>query len=425
MNLANASPSLPAVPPPLTMPSLAAVKENLAGGTLFANLRGRLPDCGAIGELRSVELAHEKHRRDSSALILRLGFAGGAQPAARELILYYPRAKDRATESDAHIWWYPDDPSLPALARVAGDPQSLFAGRWETLRADIALHGADMTVQRLTYQPGHRASFLLAAPRAGIRRFLKIVHRDTFDACVARSACLERSGLRDRILSPRLLGYSSRHCALLYEYLPGAGLDTLDRSSPLGHRLVSEAVRVLAEIHRLSPSGLPHWDPQAECARSRPLVDDLDRRYPQANIGRVFERLAATLGQRAGRSMRLIHNDFSAKNILYRPDVFNAASPGPLAIIDWDSAVLGSPERDMASLLSGLAPRTGTAGDWIDLYQRRVGRPLDRDLVNAFVQYQRLLKVCRRALKVGMLDEPARDAVHGIEAKLDHNPLVG
>lgn len=424
MSRVNASKSLTAAPS-LTIPSLAEVKRELAGGTLFADLHSRLPDCGVAGEFRGVELAHEAHRRDSSALILRLLFATGAQPAAKELILYYPRGTDDAAEPGAQMWWYPDDPSLPALARMVDDHQALFAGHWGQSSADISLYDADVTVQRLAYQPGRRASFLLIAPRSGIRRIVKIVHRDTFDACVARAASIERSGLRDRILLPRLLGYSSHDCTLVYEYLPGAGLDTLDRSSPLGYRLGSEAVRVLAEIHRMSPPGLPHWDPHTECAQSRALVHELDRRYPEGAIGRIFERLATALGERAGRYTRLIHNDFSAKNVLYRPDVFNTASPGPLAIIDWDSAVLGPPERDVASLLSGLVPRASTFGDWIDMFERRVGWSLDRDLVNAFMQYQRLLKVCRRALRDGMFDEPARDAAHGIEVRLDHNPLMG
>ena len=182
----------------------------------------------------------------------------------------------------------------------------------------------------------------------------------------------------------------------------------------------------LAEIHLQALPIFSQWSPAKEIGKTRMLLDDLELRHSEAAaaIRPVFDQLAARLVHTARRHSQLIHNDFSAKNVLYNPTGFNAPVSEHLAVIDWDSAILGPPEKDIAAFLSWSLRRRQGLHAFLEAYQRKTGWTIDVELVNTLMQYQRLLKLCRRLLRGGDAGVASIGAARDIAVRLQHNPLV-
>src|SRR5262249_31643036 len=161
-----------------------------------------------------------RHRRDSSALVLRVEYTDpiAGVPEVRDLVVQYARA-DRVLRS----WCYPEDPCLPALAQIGTGRSFLQEMRWGKPWVHSFSLDGDCSVQRLLYNPGHRATFLLSSPRSAQKLILKIVRPDAFVACLDKIEAIECSVLHARIALPRLSSYALQEHVLLYEYLPGQG----------------------------------------------------------------------------------------------------------------------------------------------------------------------------------------------------------
>jgi hypothetical protein len=388
----------PATPHGITELPREQVQQGLLDGRLLSLLRSDA-SCRQLGDVLHVRLAGEKHRRDSSALILELtvSSAGAATPCSYELVLLYARRPEAGESVSA--WWYPRDPWLAALEHVVGNLPSLTNAAWERPWPREYGWDASVATRRLSYYPAQRASFLLSAPSWPGNLVLKLVRRSTFAGCLNIAEQLEQIGLGERVALPRLLASSASQSALVYEHLPGSSLDRLDRTTRRG--LASEAGDVLAEIHCAPAPALPRWDPVAELTQTRLLVSALRQSCPAAaaDIEPSFERLADRLTRPRPSHRHLVHNDFSFKNLLWQADGTSDEARGRLAVLDWDRAVLGPIERDLASVLSGLggdAPRTSA---WLASYQSRTGHQVDFALVEDLMKHQRLLKLGRRILK--------------------------
>jgi aminoglycoside phosphotransferase (APT) family kinase protein len=273
----------------------------------------------------------------------------------------------------------------------------------------------------LLYNPAQRASFMLTTPHGHKRLVLKLVCADTFEACVAKHTAIMRSPLPDQLSLPRLIIYALQEQAVFLEYLQGIRLDQLAASQRMAILpwLCEAMVEALSAIHQATLPAFPQWSAADEIGKTHLLVTFLGQHDPQAAdvIEPVFERLAARLLQHDYRSTTLIHNDFSAKNLLYRPAEASAARR--LAILDWDSAVLGPPEKDVATLLSGPLRRQIDQAELLQLYQRKTGRALDHQLVTTLVQYQRLVKLCRRVAAGDHTEAMIADVAQDIEKHLD------
>lgn len=68
-------------------------------------------------------------------------------------------------------------------------------------------------------------------------------------------------------------------------------------------------------------------------------------------------------------------------------------------MIDWGRALLGPREKDIASFLVGDLEVAKEDRAFIEQYQNKTGDRVDLELVNGFLQYRRLLKICRRVLR--------------------------
>ncbi|MBK9943774.1 MAG: aminoglycoside phosphotransferase family protein [Kouleothrix sp.] len=366
--------------------SFDTIRMLLEQGDLPA-LLGAAPGAGS---LRGLRLIQQKHRRDSAALLIAAELAGRrGEIETHELVLRYTRA---ARTADA--WCLPHDPELPGLARLGTHPGACATLAWD---ADWPGAGSRLTLQRLLYNPGQRATFELTTASPARRYILKLLRADAFASSRARQLLLQHSGLGTQITLPRLIAGAPRDGALLYEFLPGQTIAQLDayHNRPADPPLCDAIARTLVAIHASAPAGLPCWDGPGECARTRSMIADIPAHCADTALA-ALAQIEARLQPIAGRPHTgLIHTDFSARNVLYhraRPDT----SPA-LAVIDWDSAALGPPEKDLASWLSP-AGRQADGPALFAAYARHGGTPIDQSLVDLFVQHQRLLKACRRLL---------------------------
>jgi Phosphotransferase enzyme family len=381
----------------------AEIEHRIADGSLLPLLDAELTSCGPMGRLQAVRLGYAKHHRDCSAMVLQLTFASAAAELAvtRELVLYVPRRP--ASAVSARAWWYPADPYLPGLQHLTRGGDFFHPSRWEKPWAGLDPEVA-LSVRRLAYYPGRRASFLIDSAGASTQLVVKFVGRAAFGESVAVAERLAETPLGDDVVVPRLLSYSSRHCALLYNYVPGTGLDQLHRAQRSAPHLRAYTARVLARIHAVAAPGLRQWSAAKELGQTRLLVAEAQQRFPSVGgIEPFFDSLVATLSRSREPYLQLIHNDFSARNVLRRPSASEMHGPESLAVIDWDEAVLGPVERDLASFVSGFTSSRSEARASVATYQHHTGSAIDLELLDAFLKHQRLLKLCRRALAAGRM----------------------
>lgn len=339
-------------------------------------------------------IAKERHNRELSSLIV-----GVSAASEHEAVAVYLRSS-----GTLHAWRYPDDPFLPALAAVTG---AGFFRRWHWERPWPAeqAHGRPANIQRLAYHPGRRAVFLLGWPGTAEQLVLKLLRPDLFAQSLACALAVEASGLASRVAIPRLVSYAPELHALLYEYIPGSPIRQLDLADTAA--LAAEAAEALAAIHRAPAQDLTPWNVARELRRSRAMLDDLARWLPDAaaELLPALDQIGTRLAQAGGGGIRLCHGDFSARNVLYRAAGY-APCGGGLAVVDWDSATLGPPERDLAAFLAVLRRFEQSQELFLSAYSRQVGYSPDLGLVDAFRQYQRWLKLCRRAFCDGQSPTP-------------------
>jgi Phosphotransferase enzyme family len=346
---------------------------------ITAWMLGQLP-----GDLAGATVVRERHRRDSSWVLLESRVRG----RAIEVAALYQRA-----DQSLQRWAYPDDPFLPALAGAAELLRS--AGVWARpwMPADAAPGLA--LGRRLMYNPGQRAAFLVSLPGGRGDLVLKLLRREQFGPSLERYLALERAGLTRSGMVPALVSYAPGAGALLYRYVPGTPLDQIEPQA-VGAADLTDA---LTGIHAAAVPGLGRWEAAAEVGRTRMMVDDLARWHPAA--ARALTPLLAEIGARltGAAGDLLCHGDCTARNLL-------RAATGRLAAIDWDSAQRAPAERDLASMLPTLRQLGVDQGRFLDTYQERAARPIDRGLLGALAQYQRLIKLARRAFRDGEAAAP-------------------
>jgi aminoglycoside phosphotransferase (APT) family kinase protein len=329
----------------------------LATGLSFVALRERLQAAG--------HTVREKHSGGGSALIID----------GEEIVVRYPPRGAPAA------WRCPHDPALPWLARVG---ELLASAAWEPeLVSALASAGVE---RRLMYNPARRAAFLLR-PRGGSAPVvLKLLSAEEAPGALSALGAVAASGLPERVPMPRLVATAPAAGALLLDWLPGAPVAAWTPD------VLAQVAAILAGVHGLGLDGLPAWSPQRDLAkldRLLWLLATLD-----AGAAAALRPTAAALADRlrgAPARTTTIHRDFTRRHVLLVP---GGGAPR-VGILDWDSLSTGPPEKDLATLAAGI----GDAGpELLERYETATGRALDRELVAALVDLQRLTRACRRLL---------------------------
>lgn len=401
----------PAGPPvSLRHRSFEEMKRALAEGELFHALQVFFEERGET--LAGVTLAGEKYAEESLFLVLLLKFGGGGGRivSPREWVFQYLLDDDLFGAGPIRFWFYPEDPELPVLARLHSSPGVFQEVAWEGCAGEIFREEGDFCMQRLLYNPGRRATFLIASEKRGERFILKIVRPKEWKAAQEKIAWIDRAGLREQILLPRRVAYSSREHLFVYDYLPGLRIDRLgtDREELKG-AIFEEVVLLLTELHRAALPGLPRWSPYREIGALSTLADLLKIRAPgiAAAVEPIVEMISDDLVERGRPGAQAIHNSFSAKHLLYHPE---RAGARKLAILDWESAAVGPPEKDIASFLASFSEGEEEARSFVEQYYGKGGVELDLKLVYRFIQSRRLTKVCRKILRGGITIEKEANA---------------
>jgi hypothetical protein len=268
--------------------------------------------------------------------------------------------------------------------------------------------GWGFRARSLEYLPvGAGGHHWLVTDTGGEQRFLAVVdlpvfvrnRTDTADALFGRirAALLTALALREEaglefVVAPirrdddePMSRLSERYSLTVYRYLSGthAGEDgqyrqASDRRAVLD--LLVQIHRVRTEVTLADDFVLPHleqlalalddrgrsWDggPYGERARQLLLAHAADLEKLTA----AYEVLAARLATRPER-MVVTHGEPHAGNVMLTPD-------GPV-LIDWDTALLAPPERDLWTLAQDDAAL-------LDRYRAATGRDLDRDALSFY-----------------------------------------
>jgi len=418
----------PALAEALNIQRLQSVKHPRAQGCLPPVVQDYLRKQERDRSPKRIEFLKEKGGSSSSSLVcLVLAVEFEDQQWPKELIVQYS-SEESLFDGTARCWYYPDDPHLPTLTRMVSSRSFLQDAVWESPWKRMFLPDEEISAKRLLYNPGRAATFLLSSPSGDRKLILKAVRPDMFAECLNKAQGLSQSQLHDRISFPRLISYSSREHVFLYEYAPGRRIDKLRLAgmSELRSALLDEVARTLQEIHRTTIPILPQWNPLREVARMRHLLRRLEISHPAIPfiIAPLLDQLSGRLTDGVDFHTKTIHNSFSPKHILYEAAGSPSLRLGRLTIIDWDSLVLGPPEKDLACFLSGFFQGSEEIQSFIRLYEWLANCKVNRGLLHGFFQYRRLLKICRSIPKDGDADERSINAVKEIADQLEHNPLM-
>jgi hypothetical protein len=263
---------------------------------------------------------------------------------------------------------FPADARLRALASL-GDPARSAPLLRKLAPAWPSLHGVQ--VSTLAYKPERRYVGLLRGD--GSRAVIKLYA----DAAFARArAAVVTPLLSDLLATPRCIGRSRRHRAMVLEWLPGDRLSDWLASDAVPVDDVRRAGLALAELHRQlrgDRSRIPCTAPGLALRRAR-------RRGAVARAGRsrraARRRTAAALAEPA--PVQPIHGDFYGGQVL--------AGPGPIGILDLDRVCAGDPAADVGNFVAhleyaavdgsadgGCAPSLPPAPSWRPI--RRPRRP--------------------------------------------------
>ena len=359
----------------------------LAAGLPFAQARERF---AALGHA-----VREKHSGGASSLLVDDG-------GADELVVHYPPS------GAPRAWRVPADPELPHLGGV---PELLRGDSWEPpLGPELA--GAAVET-RLMYNPARRAAFLLRPPASPAPAVLRLLSAAEAPASLAALRAVAASPLAGRVPMPHLLAAAPAQGALLLDYLPGTPVADWTPD------VVEEVAAVLDAVHRSALAGLPRWSPERDVTKLERLLALLRAAEPAA--AGALEPAAHELAARLSGSdapATTIHRDFTKRHVLLVPHRPGAPQIG---ILDWDSVSTGPPEKDLATIAAGLGAE---GAQLIGRYERVAERRLDRELVNALVQIQRLTRACRRLLAGERPPEWAAQAAGAVEAALRSRPLA-
>jgi aminoglycoside phosphotransferase (APT) family kinase protein len=297
---------------------------------------------------------------------------------------------------------FPADARLRALAPL-GDPARCGPLLRKLAPAWPSLHGGQ--VSTLAYNPERRYVGLLRGH--GSRAVIKLYADAAF---VRARAAVVTPRLSDLLATPRCIGRSRRHRALVLEWLPGDRLSDLLASGAAPVDDVRRAGLALAELHRQlrhDRSRLPvHAPGLAPAARA------VEALWPALadRAARLAAATAAALAEPA--RVQPIHGDFYGGQVL--------AGPGPIGILDLDRVCAGDPAADAGNFVAHLeyaavdgaltaAARDLAAGVFLEAYQE-AGGVLTRRRVRAQIAAG-LLQLAPRPFRTRAADWAARMSV--------------
>ncbi len=140
-------------------------------------------------------------------------------------------------------------------------------------------------------------------------------------------------------LAPPLLTHSTRRATLAVAFVPGEPLDAALARGHAGDAELRAVGRALAGLHASRRPYLPAADAGAHGASARQVARLLP--HLADRVHDLAARVEAGLAPVADDAAVLCHGDFSADQVVLRPD-------GAVSLIDWDHACTGAAGDDLA-----------------------------------------------------------------------------
>jgi len=404
--------------------SLTELRVLLDEGRLLAALKTDSPDLQRTYWLALLGV-QERYWKDATVLSLRFDFRANSGEASvkLELVLEYALDTDRLLSCYSDL----DDPELPAWVDLALPPGGLGEEERGKSARNLPQKSNEAQVKKLHYLPRGRVSFLVSSDDPGVKFVFKIVASEAFNGCLHVARQLKKSDLRNRLAFPRIIYHSKAKQLFIYRYLPGLGFDGLlkDKASGQMKARFKRVIETLSLIHQTRTLDLPSWVPEIETRIMRSLLNHILKRASLAShfVRPLFDRITQNFAEKRQSYTYLIHNDFRAKHLLYDETQANSDSISKLSVIDWDSALLGPKEKDIALFLYSASKKVDAWRLFLRLYQEQFEDPLDLDFVNHLLQYRILIKRSRDFLRHKITLEDYLHHMDSITKQLDENPL--
>ncbi len=168
---------------------------------------------------------------------------------------------------------------------------------------------------------------------------LRVMQPDEYAQAKRTAKCLPRL---DFVRQPHLLNHSDRHSALLLPWLSGPSLASFDAEE--FHRHLHTLGTVAAELHQHSESKLAYQTSAMLLEQLRAAVSMAASLLPSAEefLASIERELADQLSRQV-RRCAMLHGDLHAEQVIVNE---------PFALLDWDRAINGDPEYDLASFLA-------------------------------------------------------------------------
>ncbi|HVF84743.1 MAG TPA: phosphotransferase, partial [Abditibacteriaceae bacterium] len=359
------------------LPGLALLFDPLA---LLAALRLRAPDNRSLRSVQSLQIAYIRYKPRTSCLIGYRAVAYGNAPRIMEneqtektdeavvlcAVAHCPDADDKlqkatkksvveavpkrvALEQGVVVSFFPDDRALPSLTHLV-DRQTRVALLKKLLPQYPDLWNA--TPRVLAYKPARRCVLRLRNeehPEKSV--VLRFYTKSGFEASRGKARRFSSGG---NLRFPQAVAKSTRHAALVMEWLPGLPLNRVLESSgesPDAACLAMEKVGAAwAQLHTRSGGRLPLRTRESEARALLAAARGAGAVWPP--LARRATKLARLLSVRLNAQSfapRAMHGDFYASQVLLPKN-----QSEPIVLLDLDEAACGDPALDLGNFVAHL-----------------------------------------------------------------------
>lgn len=335
-------------------PGLPGLAMLLDPEALAARLREALPDAD-LEQLQPAYLRYKPgtsclvgYRRESTGSVTLYAVARRANDAEKlRKTSRRPAAADQLgggilllEDKAVQVWSFPEDGRLQSLARIV-DPDARFS-LFRTRFMDLPGLWVS-TLFTLAYKPERRyVARLLGC--TGVHAALKLYTEEGFHSAIAAAKAFRSSG---PLRVARRLARSSRHHAVLFEWLPGRPLAEAILDPAFAMSTIATVGAALAHLHAQRSSKLRLLRRTEEAVFLQSAASVVGYLCPSlaTQAYRLAERLTLQIGQYPSFD-HAIHGDFYAQQVLVTEDT--------AAIVDLDRAQRGDPAIDLGLFLAHL-----------------------------------------------------------------------